>query len=172
MARRWHHIQHRPTAAAWHPLRSGQDRSGQLKSAPPWLSLPGDVTQETGMSSGDCTFFVCIEGPQGLIEPHRLGRAVQLSLRELAHAVGFDWADLSTPAEWALPVTQARLREFARIVDIVLPWCGGTAPAVMAWFRTQPLPAFGGQMAGTLVHEGRGVHVLHHLKMIANGGYA
>ncbi len=123
------------------------------------------------MSSDVPTLLDGIQGPEGLIEPDRLGRALQFSAGELATAVGLPLPDLSTPADWASPAIQARLREFILIAERVLPWCGSAA-AVMVWFRSQPLPSFGGQTASDLIREGRGAHVLRYLDVIDTGGYA
>jgi uncharacterized protein (DUF2384 family) len=69
------------------------------------------------------------------------------------------------------PATQARLRQVAQVINRVLPWCGSVQQAY-AWYRSQPIPAFGDQTAENLVRQGRGEHVLDYLGGIALGGYA
>ncbi len=52
------------------------------------------------------------------------------------------------------------------VINRVLPWAG-SVPQAFAWYRSQPLPAFGDQTAKHLVRQGRAGHVLDYL-----GGYA
>jgi hypothetical protein len=52
-----------------------------------------------------------------------------------------------------------------------LPWCASVLIA-FAWYRSQPIPAFGDQTAENLVLHGRTTHVLDYLEGIALGGYA
>jgi hypothetical protein len=47
-----------------------------------------------------------------------------------------------------------RLTDTIEIINLVLPWVGSTARAVV-WYRTRPLPGLDGQTAEQLVNEGR-----------------
>jgi hypothetical protein len=67
--------------------------------------------------------------------------------------------------------TQARLREIAEVINRILPWCGSVQQA-FAWYRSQPIPAFGDLTAEDLVRAGRGEHLRAYLSGIAVGGYA
>lgn len=107
----------------------------------------------------------------GLIAPDRLGDALRISRTELAAASGLSREAVSKIARRRAPATQARLREVAEIVNRVLPW-SGSLPQAFAWYRSQPLPAFGDQTAEDLVRQGRAEHVLRYLAAIARGGYA
>jgi len=69
------------------------------------------------------------------------------------------------------PATQARLLEFTEIINRILPWCG-SVPQAFAWYRSEPIPAFGDQTAEELVRGGRSEHVKNYLAAIAIGGYA
>jgi len=59
----------------------------------------------------------------------------------------------------------------AEVVNVILPWSGSRQQA-LAWYRTQPIPAFGDQTAEELVHEGRAEHLLTYLASLSVGGYA
>jgi hypothetical protein len=59
----------------------------------------------------------------------------------------------------------------AEIISRVLPWAG-SVPQAFAWYRAQPLPAFGDQTPEDLVKEGRVEALKAHLSRIAVGGYA
>jgi hypothetical protein len=89
----------------------------------------------------------------------------------LALASGLSRDAVSKTTRLGAPATQARLREVAEIINRVLPWCGSVQQA-FAWYRSQPIPAFGDQTAENLLHQGRAEHVLDYLGGIALGGYA
>jgi len=89
----------------------------------------------------------------------------------LASASGLTRDAISKRARLGSPATQARLREVIQIINRVLPWCGSVQQAV-AWYRSQPIPAFGDRTAENLVRPGRAAHVLDYLGGIALGGYA
>jgi hypothetical protein len=42
----------------------------------------------------------------------------------------------------------------------------------MAWYRAQPIPAFGGRTAEALVKEGKAAAVRDYLDHVAVGGFA
>jgi len=88
---------------------------------------------------------------EGLVEPGRLSGVLRVTKGELA--------------------TQARLREVAEIINRILPWCG-SVPQAFAWYRSQPIPAFGDQTAEDMVRAGRAEHLKSYLAGIAIGGYA
>ena len=67
--------------------------------------------------------------------------------------------------------TQGRLREMLEIISRVTEWAGGKEQA-MAWYRAQPLPAFGGRTAEALVKEGKAAAVRDYLDHMALGGFA
>jgi len=110
-------------------------------------------------------------GHEGTIEPGRLSALLHITKSDLAATSGLSRDAVSKLARQRAPATQARLREVTEIVNRVLPWCGSVAQA-FAWYRSQPLPAFGDQTAAELVREGRAGHVMSYLGGIALGGYA
>ncbi|MCO6387422.1 antitoxin Xre/MbcA/ParS toxin-binding domain-containing protein [Aliihoeflea sp. 40Bstr573] len=67
--------------------------------------------------------------------------------------------------------TQGRLREMLEIISRVMEWAGGKEQA-MAWYRAQPLPAFGGRTAEALVKDGKAAAVRDYLDHMALGGFA
>lgn len=67
--------------------------------------------------------------------------------------------------------TQGRLREMLEIISRVTEWSGGKEQA-MAWYRAQPLPAFGGRTAEALVKDGKAGAVRDYLDHMALGGFA
>lgn len=81
-----------------------------------------------------------------------------------------------TQADPALaPKTSARgarrNAEMLEIVARVTSWAGGPLQA-MAWFRGQPIAAFGDRTAESLVKSGQAAAVRDYLDSIALGGFA
>jgi len=66
---------------------------------------------------------------------------------------------------------QTRLRDMIEIINRTQQWAG-TANQAFAWYRSQPLPSFGGQTAEELVKEGKAEAVKRYLARINEGGYA
>src|SRR5689334_15892497 len=107
----------------------------------------------------------------GLIEADRLSAALRVTKTELAAASGLSRDAVSKTRCLQAPATQTRLREVAEIIDRILPWCGSVTQA-FAWYRSQPIRAFGGQTAEELVRAGRSEHLKSYLAGLAVGGYA
>lgn len=71
----------------------------------------------------------------------------------------------------AAKMTQSRLREMLEIVGRIADWAGGPSQA-LAWYRAEPLPAFGGRTAESLVKTGKATAVRDYLDHVALGGFA
>ena len=69
------------------------------------------------------------------------------------------------------PKAQSRVREMLEIINMVQGWAGGPAQA-MAWYRAEPIPAFGGRTAEALVKSGNAAAVRDYADHLATGGYA
>lgn len=67
--------------------------------------------------------------------------------------------------------TQSRVREMLEIVSRVSAWAGGKDQA-MAWYRAQPIAAFGDRTAEALVKSGQATAVRDYLDHLAMGGFA
>jgi hypothetical protein len=66
---------------------------------------------------------------------------------------------------------RARLQEMLEIVSRISLWAGGKEQAV-AWYRAEPIPAFGSRTAESLVKEGKAAAVRDYLDHVATGGFA
>ncbi len=117
------------------------------------------------------SFLVDIANPEGLIAPDQLTARLRITKSELAIAFGLSRDAVSKTARLRSRRTQSRLRDVAEIINRVLSW-SGSVPLAFAWYRSQPLPAFGDRTAEDLVREGRAEAVKRHLSRIAVGGYA
>ena len=69
------------------------------------------------------------------------------------------------------PKTQTRVREMLEIIHLVQAWAGGSAQA-LAWYRAEPIPAFGGRTAESMVKTGDANAVRAYVDHLATGGFA
>jgi hypothetical protein len=109
--------------------------------------------------------------PDGRVAIDRATSELRMSKAELAETVGLAAETLQRSARVEAPKTQARLREMLEIVAHVSSWAGGWVQA-MAWYRAEPIPAFGGRTAESLVKEGRAAAVRDYLDGVALGSFA
>lgn len=94
-----------------------------------------------------------------------------ISKSQLAETVGMNRETFYKHARSEAPKTQTRLREMLEILNRVSAWAGGRHQA-MAWYRAQPIAAFGGRTAESLVKSGQATMLRDYLDHIALGGYA
>lgn len=118
------------------------------------------------------TFLASVIDTDGVIEPGRLSDLLRITKSELASTAGLSKGAISKTSKVASQATQRRLREVTEVINRVLPWCGGSLPMAIAWYRSQPIPAFGDQTAEILVRHGRADHILDYIGGIALGDYA
>ncbi len=107
----------------------------------------------------------------GQIPADRLADGFGMSKTQLAETAGIPRENLYRLERSRTAKTQGRLREMLEIVGRVAEWAGGKQQA-MAWYRAQPLPAFGGRTAEALVKDGKAGAVRDYLDHIAVGGFA
>ena len=67
--------------------------------------------------------------------------------------------------------TQRRLRQMVEILNKVEPRFG-SALLAYAWYRSEPLPGFGGQTAMQLVRDGKADEVLEMIDAVDAGVHA
>jgi len=94
-----------------------------------------------------------------------------MSKGQLAATVGIKPEAVRRLKRVASPKSQTRVKEMLEIVGRVSQWAGGKDQA-MAWYRAEPLPAFGGRTAEFLVKEGQATAVRDYLDHVAAGGFA
>ena len=109
-------------------------------------------------------------GRDGMIAVDELVKHLHINKTELAAAAGLPRDAVSKKSRLDSLRTQRRLGEIVEIINRVLPWTG-TVQAAFAWYRSQPLPSFGGLTAEDLVKTGRGEAVRACLSRVAVGGY-
>lgn len=107
----------------------------------------------------------------GQIAAARVADGFGMSKSQLAETAGLARETLYRSERVGAPKAQGRLREMLEIISRVTDWAGGKDQA-MAWYRAQPLPAFGGRTAEALVKDGKAAAVRDYLDHMALGGFA
>ncbi len=107
----------------------------------------------------------------GLVLVARVADTFGMSKRQLADTVGLGREAFYKRARATAPKAQNRIREMLEIVSRISAWAGGDQQA-MAWYRAQPIAAFGGRTAESLVKSGEASALRDYLDHIAVGGYA
>ncbi len=104
-----------------------------------------------------------------LFPPTLVAEELRTSKIEIATTLGLGKDAFSRTARTRK--SQTRLRLMLEIMNRVEADTG-SALAAYAWFRSAPLPGFGGATPDLLVRQGKGDHVHAYLDRVAAGGYA
>ncbi len=107
----------------------------------------------------------------GEVAVDRVADSFGMSKGQLADTVGVSREALYKPARIGAVKTQSRIREMLEIISRISEWAGGKDQA-MAWYRAQPIAAFGGRTAESLVKSGQAGAVRDYLDHLATGGFA
>ena len=110
-------------------------------------------------------------GPGGKIAADEVADGFGMSKSQLAETAGLARETLYRAERSRGAKTQGRLREMLEIISRVSEWAGGKEQA-MAWYRAQPIAAFGGRTAEALVKDGKASAVRDYLDHVALGGFA
>jgi len=94
-----------------------------------------------------------------------------ISKRELAETAGLSVNTVQRKERAQAPAVTARIGEMAEIIHRVSEWAGSERQA-LAWYRAEPLPAFGGRTAESVVKSGKAAAVRDYLDHLALGGFA
>lgn len=106
-----------------------------------------------------------------LFSPLLIAQALRTTKAEIAETLGLAHDALSRSTRIRAPRTQTRLRQMLEILNRVEVEVGSPL-AAYAWFRSQPLPGFGGMTPDQLVREGHADRVHGYLDRVIAGGYA
>jgi DNA-binding phage protein len=108
---------------------------------------------------------------KGHVSVERVAKRFGMSKMQLAETIGLNREAVYRAARLEAPKTQARATEMLEIVGRVVDWAGGEKQA-LAWYRAEPIAAFGGRTAESLVKEGNASAVRDYLDHVATGGFA
>jgi uncharacterized protein (DUF2384 family) len=151
----------------WGALKIGKLR---VKKSAARRSVVFPHQQEEEATSGG-TLAARFLGRAGRINVDDVAQSFGMSKGQLAEAVGLKPETLQRFSRAFAPKTQSRLKEMLEIVGRVTHWAGGKDQA-MAWYRAEPIPAFGGRTAESLVKDGKAGAVRDYLDHVALGGFA
>lgn len=107
----------------------------------------------------------------GKVVVDRVADSFGMSKGQLAETVGLGREALYKATRVRADKTQSRIREMLEIISRISAWAGGKEQA-MAWYRAQPIPAFGDRTAESLVKSGEAGAVRDYLDHLAVGGFA
>ena len=115
---------------------------------------------------GLSAFFV-----SGEVSIDRIAKQFGMSKQDVADTIGVARETVYKNERARAPKTQARGIEMLEIIHRITAWAGGQRQA-MAWYRAEPIPAFGGRTAEALVKDGHAAAVRDYLDHVATGGFA
>lgn len=108
---------------------------------------------------------------QGLFAPRKIAATLRTTSEEVARTVGLGRDAVQRKDRIRSDRTQRRLREMVEVLNKVEPRFG-SALLAYAWYRSEPLPGFGGQTAMQLVRQGQAEQVLELIDAVDAGVHA
>ncbi|WP_425419136.1 antitoxin Xre/MbcA/ParS toxin-binding domain-containing protein [Oricola indica] len=111
------------------------------------------------------------EDKDQMISIDKLADGFGMSKAQLAETAGLKPDTIYRAARLNARPAQTRLREMLEILGRVAGWAGGPLQA-LSWYRAEPIPAFGGRTAESLVKDGKAATVRDYLDHVATGGFA
>jgi uncharacterized protein (DUF2384 family) len=107
----------------------------------------------------------------GVVVIDQVAKEFGVSKAQFAETAGLSLETFYRASRSTSSKTQTRLKELLEIVGRIVDWAGSEGQA-MAWYRSQPLPEFGGRTAESLVKDGKATAVRDYLDHVALGGFA
>jgi hypothetical protein len=148
-----------------HIVRSAPKTKAVVK---PKVKSPRYVYRASGTKKN---FVVQFFDAGGKVVVKRVAQDFGMSKGQLAETMGLSREALYKAGRARTPKIQGRMREMLEIVARVSDWAGGKDQA-MAWYRAEPIPAFGDRTAESLVKSGQAGALRDYLDSLALGGFA
>ena len=108
---------------------------------------------------------------KSLFSPRLLAEGLLTTQDEIARTAGLGRDAIARKDRLGSAKTQTRLREMVEIVNRLTPRFG-SALVAYAWYRSEPLPGFGGLTAARLVQDGAAQSVMDYIDAVDAGGFA
>jgi len=144
--------------------------SPKIKTKPGIRTIAADAPKQA-KSRGGGTLVTSFLDSRGQVSMERVAKRFGMSKMQIAETIGLTRETVYRAARLAAPKTQARATEMLEIVGRIADWAGGEKQA-LAWYRAEPIAAFGGRTAESLVKEGKASAVRDYLDHVATGGFA
>ena len=152
--------------------KGGKDaQSARVKRSPMTKAQRGQAPRDGAKAARGATLFLRFIDVKGIVVVDDVAKWFGMSKSQLAETVGVRPDTLHRVKRVAAPKTQSRVKEMLEIVGRIADWAGGKDQA-MAWYRAEPIPAFGGRTAESLVKEGKAAGYADYLDHVAVGGFA
>lgn len=165
-------------AISKHSVRSGKtaNKTAKTKSRPKRFAV-SKIAPKAGRRAKPAA--AAFGGPlvmqffdlNGTVKLDRVVKRFGMSKQQFAETIGVAPETVYRATRVSAPKTQTRATEMLEIVGRIADWAGGERQA-MAWYRAEPIAAFGGRTAELLVKEGKAAAVRDYLDHIATGGFA
>ena len=152
-------------------FRASRESRSERAQAPAASGLVRGTDSGATASYRGGRFVTAFLDEAGHVAVNRVAERFGMSKSQLAETMGLARETVYRPARMEAPKTQARATEMLEIVGRIVDWAGGEKQA-MAWYRAEPIPAFGGRTAEALVKEGKAAAVRDYLDHVATGGFA
>ncbi|MGB8816891.1 MAG: XRE family transcriptional regulator [Rhizobiaceae bacterium] len=107
----------------------------------------------------------------GHYDQEQLAARFGVTKRDIAETAGLSASATYRKSRMASASAQARLMEMSEILRRVTDWAGGGRQA-FAWYRAEPIPAFGNRTAESIVKGGQATALRDYLDHLALGGFA
>ncbi|MDQ0316972.1 MbcA/ParS/Xre antitoxin family protein [Amorphus orientalis] len=107
----------------------------------------------------------------GFFAPRKVAVELRTTSDEVARTLGLSKDALQRTSRLQAPRTQQRLRQMLEILNRVEPRFGSPLVAY-AWYRSEPIPGFGGLTPMQLVRDGRADEVMTFIDAVDAGVHA
>lgn len=128
------------------------------------------VPPKVGVRAGSALLGAFVD-QNGHFSAEKAAEGLGLTKAQFAETIGLSKGAFYRESRLSGQKTLARAKEMLEIVGRIVPWAGGEQQA-LAWYRAEPLPAFGGRTAESLLKEGKAAAVRDFLDHVATGGFA
>lgn len=122
-------------------------------------------------ASGETNAPLGFQEAHSMFDHDSLASQFGVTKRDIAETAGLSVSATYRKSRATSPLAEARLTEMGEILRRVTQWAGGGRQA-LAWYRAEPIPAFGGRTAESIVKSGKATALRDYLDHLALGGFA
>src|ERR1700760_1262087 len=134
------------------------------------VSASNDASGKAAQPANVVSLMVSLSDGVGNVLVDKVAERFHMSKSQVAETAGLNLSAIHKPGRLRSAKIQMRMREMLEIISRVSAWAGGRDQE-MAWYRAEPLPAFGGRTAESLVKDGKAAVVRDYLDALAMGGF-
>ena len=126
---------------------------------------------DINFASDETTAPLGFQEAHAMFDHDNLASQFGVTKRDIAETAGLSVSATYRKSRSTSPLVEARLAEMGEILRRVTQWAGGGRQA-LAWYRAEPIPAFGGRTAESIVKSGKATALRDYLDHLALGGFA